>query len=112
VIFFFRHHQAQLMEDRGYQAEFSTGFPASIAIVVVKRTSILFWRNSAQVDGPGFEFVAEPRLVISCAEMRVNFFFRHHQAQLTEDREYEAEFSPSFPVSIAIVVVKRTSILA
>jgi hypothetical protein len=39
---FFRHHQAHLMGDRDYRAEFSAGFPDSIAIVVVKRTAILF----------------------------------------------------------------------
>jgi len=46
VIFFVRHHQAQLMGDREYRAEFSASFPDSIAIVVVKRTAILFWPNS------------------------------------------------------------------
>jgi len=30
------------MGDRDYGAEFSTGFPDSIAIVVVKHTAILF----------------------------------------------------------------------
>jgi hypothetical protein len=40
--FFLSHHQAQLIADRDYGAEFSTHFPDSIAIVVVKRTAILF----------------------------------------------------------------------
>jgi len=49
VCFFFRDHQAQLIGDRDYGAEFSTGLPDSIAIVVVKRAAILSCWNCVYV---------------------------------------------------------------
>jgi hypothetical protein len=92
------------MEDREFGAEFSAGLSDSIAIVVVKRTAILFWSNSAHVYGP--------RPVRICIKMGGFFFFlRHLQAQLMGDRDYGAEFSTRFPDSIAIVIVIRTAIL-
>jgi hypothetical protein len=55
------------MEDREFGAEFSAGLSDSIAIVVVKRTAILFWSNSAHVYGP--------RPVRICIKMGGFFFF-------------------------------------